>query len=193
MVEKRVNPRVDRTKTRVLEVAHEMLDELGPAGLTYTSLASRSGVTRQTLYRHWPERDALLADVILTGPDVGYPVAGPDARIIIIDFLASLRDGLSHRPTASALLAIAAQAADDSGSADALNRVIVDRTSALNSLLLDTGVELSPDDYAQVTGPVIVQVLIARGPVSDQLIQRTVDAWMTQQADLNEQSQCRAE
>ncbi|TIH37106.1 TetR/AcrR family transcriptional regulator [Subtercola vilae] len=97
MVEKRVNPRVERTKTRVLEVAHELLDELGPAGLTYTSLASRSGVTRQTIYQHWPERDALLADVILTGPDVGYPVAGPDARIIVIDFLASLRDDAAGR------------------------------------------------------------------------------------------------
>jgi AcrR family transcriptional regulator len=47
---------VERTRRHVLAVARELLPEVGPAGLTYSLLAERAGVTRQTLYRHWPAR-----------------------------------------------------------------------------------------------------------------------------------------
>ncbi|WP_229899233.1 TetR/AcrR family transcriptional regulator, partial [Streptomyces capoamus] len=54
------NPRVRRTRDRVLVVARELLADVGPTALTYSLLAERGKVTRQTLYRHWPTREALL-------------------------------------------------------------------------------------------------------------------------------------
>src|SRR5215469_3766015 len=63
------NPRVRRTRDRILAAARDLLADSGPAGLTYSLLAERAGVTRQTLYRHWPSRAALLVDLILEGPD----------------------------------------------------------------------------------------------------------------------------
>lgn len=62
------NPRVQRTRNRVLTVARELLPQVGPTGLTYALLAERADVTRQTLYRHWPNRAALLFDLILEAP-----------------------------------------------------------------------------------------------------------------------------
>ncbi|QWT24225.1 TetR/AcrR family transcriptional regulator [Subtercola sp. PAMC28395] len=174
----RVNPRVQRTRANALAVAREILLDGGPAALTYTSLSDRSGLTRQTLYRHWHQREALLADVILTGPDVGYPSAGPDARQVMIEFLTSLRAGLSDTATAAALLTIAAQAGQDPDASDALSRIFADRRAALNLLLEQTPVTLDPTDYLQVAGPVITQLLIGRQPVSDYLIADTVDAWL---------------
>src|ERR1035441_3785795 len=40
-----------RTRGHILAVARELLPEVGSAGLTYSLLADRAGVTRQTLYR----------------------------------------------------------------------------------------------------------------------------------------------
>ncbi|HEY6495190.1 MAG TPA: TetR/AcrR family transcriptional regulator, partial [Trebonia sp.] len=76
------NPRVKRTRDRMLAAARELLAEAGPAGLTYSSLAERAGVTRQTLYRHWPERSALLVDLILEGSVGGYPQPGEDPAVV---------------------------------------------------------------------------------------------------------------
>ena len=88
------NPRVRRTRERILAAARELLSEVGPAGLTYSLLAERAGVTRQTLYRHWPARPALLLGLILEGADGGYPEPGADPAAVAAAWLASLRDGL---------------------------------------------------------------------------------------------------
>jgi len=173
-----INPRVRRTKSHVLAIARDILVSSGLASLTYTLLGERSRVTRQTLYRHWPTREALLADVILTGPDVVFPTPGPDARTVMIEFLTSVRAGLSEPATASALLSVAAHAATDQGSAAALTAITEDRRRALNVLLRMTSVTVGVENYAQIVGPVITQLLIARGHVSDTLIQNTVDSWL---------------
>lgn len=65
------NPRVRRTRARVPAVARDLLPGVGPAGLTYALPAERAGVTRQTLYRHWPTRANLLPDLLLEGPEAG--------------------------------------------------------------------------------------------------------------------------
>lgn len=175
---RRVNPRVSRTKTHVLIAARQILLEEGPAALTYTALARRSTVTRATLYKHWPTRQALLASVVLTGPDVAYPRPGRDARKVISQFLLSLRDGLSDAPTAASLLAVAAQAPHDPNSATALATIFADRQDALNTLLVDAGVQVTVEDYVLLTGPVLTQVLLARRPVTGQFVDTIVDAWM---------------
>ena len=76
------NPRVRRTRDRMLAAARELLAETGPAGLTYSVLAERAGVTRQTLYRHWPAKSGLLVDLILEGSDGGYPEPGADPAVV---------------------------------------------------------------------------------------------------------------
>src|SRR5580693_10580271 len=88
------NPRVRRTRERILAAARELLSEVGPTGLSYSLLAERAGVTRQTLYRHWPRRAALLVDLILTGPEADYPQPGSDPRQVLTGWLASLRQGM---------------------------------------------------------------------------------------------------
>ncbi len=58
-------PRTDarRNRTRILEVAEEFFAEAGISG-SLDALAKRAGVGAGTLYRHFPNRDALLAALL---------------------------------------------------------------------------------------------------------------------------------
>jgi AcrR family transcriptional regulator len=58
-------PRTDarRNRTRILEVAEEFFAEAGITG-SLDALARRAGVGAGTLYRHFPNRDALLAALL---------------------------------------------------------------------------------------------------------------------------------
>ena len=55
----RLDPRVERTRARVLSAAHRLLQTGGPTAVTYSALAHESGVGRATIYRHWPTLDTL--------------------------------------------------------------------------------------------------------------------------------------
>jgi AcrR family transcriptional regulator len=172
------NPRVERTKAKVLTVARELLSESGPMDLTFSALSQRSGVTRQTLYRHWPNRAALFVDIVLTGPTASYPEGGSDARSVTVEFLQSLREGLTDVPRATAVLAIAAQADRDPECAAALEEIAVDRRKALNALLTGSGRQVDEDEFAGLCGPMLFRHLLVHGVATDTLIDRTVDAWL---------------
>src|ERR1700722_18699794 len=137
------HPRVERTRSHILAVARELLPDVGPVGLTYSLLAERAGVTRQTLYRHWPTRAALLVDLILTGPEpvpgAGYPEPGADPGQVARQWLTRLRAGMNDRATRTAVLAVTAQADSDPDSAEAVQRISADRLAAFNLLLAPSG------------------------------------------------------
>jgi AcrR family transcriptional regulator len=172
------NPRVQRTRDRILAAARRLLAESGPAGLTYSVLAERAGVTRQTLYRHWPARDALLVDLILEGSAGAYPEPGHDPGVVAVQWLTSLRDALRDPARRAAVLGVTAQADSDPDSAQALIRLTEDRRGALNELLKPSGVQVEPDEYALVYGPVMARILFERGEASDEYIQTVVARWL---------------
>jgi AcrR family transcriptional regulator len=171
------NPRVRRTRDRMLAAARELLAETGPAGLTYSVLAERAGVTRQTLYRHWPARSALLVDMILVGND-GYPEPGADPAVVAAAWLASLREGLSDQARRAAVLAVTAQADTDTDSAQALAYLNADRLAALNELLGPSGVQVTQDEYPLLYGPVFVRVVFEKAEATDEFIALVVSHWL---------------
>jgi len=57
-----LDARVRRSRDRVLTTAFELLSESGVNGFTVDEVASRSGVAKTTIYRHWPTREALVLD-----------------------------------------------------------------------------------------------------------------------------------
>jgi AcrR family transcriptional regulator len=172
------NPRVKRTRDRMLAAARELLAEVGPTGLTYSLLAERAGVTRQTLYRHWPTRSGLLTDLILVGTDGGYPEPGTDPAAVAAAWLASLRDGLSDQARRAAVLAVTAQADADPDSAQALAELTADRLAALNELLEPSGVQVTADEYPLVYGPVLARILFERAEATDEFIADVVARWL---------------
>jgi AcrR family transcriptional regulator len=57
-----MDSRVRRSRERVLTTAGELLAETGVNGFTIDQVASRSGVAKTTIYRHWPTREALILE-----------------------------------------------------------------------------------------------------------------------------------
>jgi AcrR family transcriptional regulator len=51
----------EETRRRITESAVELHEELGPAQTSISAIADRAGVRRSTVYRHFPDEEALFA------------------------------------------------------------------------------------------------------------------------------------
>jgi AcrR family transcriptional regulator len=70
------DPRVERSRMVILTAAVEELAEVGYGGVTIESIAARAGVGKSTIYRHWRDKLALIAEAFETFheqlvPDLG--------------------------------------------------------------------------------------------------------------------------
>jgi AcrR family transcriptional regulator len=61
------NRQVQRTHRLLLEAAGRLFSEKGPDEVTHLRVAEEAGVSRATVYRHWPERVDMLTEVLATG------------------------------------------------------------------------------------------------------------------------------
>ena len=60
--EEALDPRVLVSRERVLTTTLDLLTEAGLDELTIDDISRRSGVAKTTIYRHWPNRSALVID-----------------------------------------------------------------------------------------------------------------------------------
>lgn len=61
--------RSEKSRAAIVTATRELLLERGFDGLTIEAVAARAGVGKQTIYRWWPTRPALVADVMLEDAD----------------------------------------------------------------------------------------------------------------------------
>lgn len=96
MSEPSTDPRVLRSRARVLQATVELLVQRGIAGTTIEAVSERSGVAKTTIYRQWPSQPALVRDAfaslvdIPTAPDTG-SVRG-DLRTLLFGLVTALRE-----------------------------------------------------------------------------------------------------
>ncbi|MBB4688207.1 TetR/AcrR family transcriptional regulator [Amycolatopsis jiangsuensis] len=176
------DPRVRRTKAHVLAHARALLAHGGPAAVTYQELSTRARVTRQTLYRHWPTREALFVDLALERAGEGMPGGSGSPEEIVAAFLTGMRDGMQDAGNASPLTALIAHADQDPGSSNALRAIVTDRRAALNALLAPSGAQLTADEYAMLCGPVLFQRFFARTSAGDRLVRSLARRWWAERA-----------
>ena len=83
MVQRTPNPqrRSARSHAAILKAAYELCQQQGYARLTIEGIAARAGVGKQTIYRWWPSKGAVLLDVFvdqilarLDAADTGSPL-----------------------------------------------------------------------------------------------------------------------
>jgi AcrR family transcriptional regulator len=81
----RRSPRAHRA---ILDAAYELALERGAAKVTMEAIAARAGVGKQTIYRWWPSKGALLLDVLIDA--VGAVSEMPDTGDLAADLATQL-------------------------------------------------------------------------------------------------------
>ena len=68
--------RSEESRQAILTAAAEMVAEVGYAGLSIEGIAARSGTGKQTIYRWWPSKAAILGEALLEGslPPIDLPM-----------------------------------------------------------------------------------------------------------------------
>lgn len=86
------DPRVARSRERVLEAAIELLAARGFEGASIEAISEQSGVAKTTIYRHWEDKAALVLDVV---ESLAREPVDPDTGSLAGD-LSALAGGLAH-------------------------------------------------------------------------------------------------
>ncbi|MFG3055553.1 TetR/AcrR family transcriptional regulator [Kitasatospora sp. NPDC048239] len=85
--------RSEQSRAAILTAAAELVAELGFAKLTIERIAARAGVGKQTIYRWWPSKGAVVFDAFLAANEKasGGSLALPDTGDLAADLRAVLR------------------------------------------------------------------------------------------------------
>lgn len=130
---RRVDPRVVQTRSLVLTAAFRLLAEHGLAGATVEKVTEYSGVSRSTIYRHWPNPSDLYLEA-LTSSENGSPYDDPSSGDVATDLHAygrHLADRLNDPVYGAAFAGLMAEAKRDPVYAAAQQRLISERSRHL--------------------------------------------------------------
>ncbi|MFI7611050.1 TetR/AcrR family transcriptional regulator [Nonomuraea terrae] len=83
--------RSERSRQAVLAAARELVTEVGYAKLSIEAIAARAGVGKQTIYRWWRSKGAVVFDAVLTLSEGDDGVALPDTGDIEADLKTVMR------------------------------------------------------------------------------------------------------
>ncbi|MEV4100100.1 TetR/AcrR family transcriptional regulator [Nonomuraea sp. NPDC049649] len=83
--------RSEASRRAILTAAFELAGEVGYAKLSIEGIAARAGVGKQTIYRWWPSKGAVLFDAILSLSEGPEGSALPDTDDLEADLKAVLR------------------------------------------------------------------------------------------------------
>lgn len=172
------DPRVVRSRERVLTATLDLLTEAGLGGLTIDDVSKRSGVAKTTIYRHWPNRNALIVDACLrmTDGDNEPPDTGSlegDAKAI----LANLAELLVTARWSSILPSIVDAAERDPEIAEVHSRLQRWHAAPLRVALERAALrgEIPPDAdlsaiAAALRGPLYFRRWFSREPINDNFV-----------------------
>jgi AcrR family transcriptional regulator len=81
--------RSERSRQAILKAVVEQVGEVGYTRLTIEAVAARAGVGKQTIYRWWPTKGALVLDAFMAL--LGEPAALPDTGDVARDLKVVMR------------------------------------------------------------------------------------------------------
>lgn len=183
---RRGRPRSEASTKAILTAAGELLLERGLDAVSMGAIAERAAVSKATIYRWWPTKEALAIDALYEDWDSAYPVA-PDTGSLRGDLhgvLIPWVDHIAERPYARILAALLTRARTDDGFARDLDqrlvqprrdraRPIFGRAVARAELAPETDIELALD---MVYGPVYHRFLQGHLPLSRAFVEAVIDS-----------------
>jgi AcrR family transcriptional regulator len=176
--------RSQRSRQAILTATADLVGEVGYTKLTVEAIAARAGVGKQTIYRWWPDKGAVLLDAYLTlvgaDQDLTFPDSGDleaDLRLVLGSMVDSLTDpGFEQRYRAL----LAAIQDDPKLAAALLDRLLrpwlaatkqrlraAQQAGRIGNVDLEVAAEL-------LYGPVYYRWLLRTGPISRQYVDGVV-------------------
>lgn len=174
--------RSERAQIDALDTARQVLLERGLDGFTVEEVASRSGVAKTTIYRHWTCAHELLLDSLRGLLDT-FPT--PNTGNLRDDLLAHYHHGipLISTPGMRSVVLGMMRAAEGDPDIRALHDELTDQRQHPLTIILDLAVgrgELPADldlDLAQelLDGPVFRRILINGGTLEESELEQLID------------------
>jgi TetR/AcrR family transcriptional regulator of autoinduction and epiphytic fitness len=100
------NPRIERSRTTILEATLDELAEAGYGALTIESVARRAGASKATVYRHWTGKLDLVADAVTRLKQMPRPPETDDHYERIVGYLEAIADHVANGRFAACVPAI---------------------------------------------------------------------------------------
>jgi len=178
------DPRIVLSRERVVAATLDLLTESGLGVLTIDDVSKRSGVAKTTIYRHWPNRAALVIDACLRMDDGDE--APPDTGSVegdVTTFLKNLAELLVTARWSSILPSIVDAAEHEPAFAD-IHSTIQRRHAAPLRAALERAVvrgEIQPSaDLSAITaallGPLYYRRWFSREPIDEGFVDQIVRA-----------------
>lgn len=177
-------PRSERSRQAVLDAALELLTDKGLPALTIDDVAARAGVGKNTIYRWWPTKGAVLLDAFAaaTKAQLSFPAEG-DALTRLRAQVHRVARAMNEPRVRVPFVALVAASQHDPELATALReRFIADRRATAHQLIT-TAVEegefpagLDSDVLIDALyGALYYRLLVSGAPITKSYVDRLVD------------------
>jgi TetR/AcrR family transcriptional regulator of autoinduction and epiphytic fitness len=118
------DPRIEHSRRAICSAALQEFASAGYAGFRMESVATRAGVGRSTVYRHWTDKASLIADALETlntQPDPDHELFAGTARQRVELLLNHLASVLAESPFSACVPALIHAAENDCAMRDFLH------------------------------------------------------------------------
>ncbi|HYI62907.1 MAG TPA: TetR/AcrR family transcriptional regulator [Acidimicrobiales bacterium] len=177
------DPRIARTRSTVIAVVHRLLRTEGPGAVTFGRVSRETGVSRTTLYRHWPGPSELVADAWTRLVPPGPPPPTADLRVDLVAMFIRVRNAVESTTMQRSLPTFLAAALDDPVISQLHAAFVRDRRQPVLERLSQARAEGELDADADLdllvdllSGPLFYRQLLRREPTSDRQVADLVDA-----------------
>ena len=174
--------RSDEARRKVMSATTELIVERGVGSVSIEEVATRSGVAKTTIYRHWPERASLILDTVRSHFEhIGAPDTGRLRSDLEAYFGQMHRRDLSGR-VGDIMPSIIEAAGRDPEMAALVDRFGQERERALMRIIeraKDRG-ELGSDLDTEtlmgtIVGPIVFQKVVRRRPLTAEYVDACLD------------------
>jgi AcrR family transcriptional regulator len=182
--ETRGRRRSERSHHAIIAATQELLLERGYANVTIEGIAARAGVGKQTIYRWWPSRAALVLEAYLAGEEaVRPPAASRSARDDVRALLGWLIAVLAEPTGGPVVAGLISDLQHDADLAEGFRRDVVparrqgmlaalERARARGEIREDADLELAVD---ALHGAVFYRLLLSGEPLDEAFADRLAD------------------
>jgi AcrR family transcriptional regulator len=176
--------RSERSHQAIIAATQQLLIERSYPELTIEGIAARAGVGKQTIYRWWPSKAALVLEAYLAGSDaVPLPAEGTAAREEIGALLGWLIAVLVQPIGGHVVAGLVADLQQDADLAEGFHRDVVparreamlgalERARARGEIRADTDLELAVD---ALHGAVFYRLLLSGRPLDADFADRLAE------------------